>query len=155
MVFKGTPGFISKAIRFCISLLFLYVIYIIIMKMFESIQKKTYLEGFLTSGDYPVAVDQPLLYDSYNVMENPGASPLGAAQIYVDDYIFPAHSVKINNLRYWTLPTNGQCTAPDMCEGLYKPTQQKMFVPSVPPQWNNERRVNFQVASNAAEMINQ
>jgi len=155
MVFKGTPSFISKAIRFLISLLLIYVIYIIIMKIFQAIQQKKYLEGFLTSGDYPVAVDKPLLYDSYNVMERPGASPLGAAQIYLDDYIFPAHSVKSNNLRYWTLPTNGQCTAPDMCEGLYKPTQQQMFVSSAPPQWNNERRVNFQVASNAEERINQ
>ena len=152
MVFKGAPHFISKAIRFCISLILIYVIYIIIMNIFQKIQQKTYLEGFLNSGDYPVAVDKPLLYDTYNMVEHPGASPLGAAQIYVDDYIFPAHSVKSNNLRYWTLPTNGQCTAPDMCDGLYKPTQQKMFEPSVPPQWNNERRVNFQVATT---MVNQ
>jgi len=110
------------------------------------------MEGFLTSGEYPVADDKPLLYDSYNVMEHPGASPLGAAQIYVDNPIFPAHSVKINNLRYWTLPTNGMCTAPDMCNGLYKPTPQKMFIPSPAPKWNNERRVNYQVAKTDVEL---
>jgi hypothetical protein len=145
MVFKS--NLISKIIRFCISLLFIFVIYQIVMVLFQKIQQKTYMEGFLSSGDYPVAVDKPLLYSNYNVVDKPGASPLGAAQIYVDYPIFSASSTKINNLRYWDTPTDGMCTAPDMCNNLYKPTKQKMFVPSCPPAWNNERRVNYQVTN--------
>ena len=131
---------ISRIIRFSISLLLILVLYTILIRLFPM------KEGFLTSGEYPVAVDKPILYDSYNVKENPGADALGAAQIYVDYPIFPATSLEINNIRYWNIPTNGTCTAPDMCNGLYKSTAQKRFTPSKPPAWNNERRVNYQVA---------
>lgn len=143
----NTNNLISKTIRFSISILFFFVIYKIVMMTFNYIQTYKYKESFLTSGEYPVAVDKPLLYQNYNVVAHPGASPLGAAQIYVDYPIFPAHSVKINNLRYWNLPTNGECRAPDMCNNLYNPTPQKEFIPSLPPKWNNERRVNYQVAN--------
>jgi hypothetical protein len=131
-----------------IFLLLIFVIYKICMMFFQEV------EGFLPSGEYPVAVDKPILYDSYNISDHPGADALGAAQIYVDYPIFPAHSVKINNIRYWNIPTNGECQAPDMCNGLYKPTPQKEFVPSVSPQWNNERRVNYQVSKNDVDLIN-
>jgi hypothetical protein len=131
---------ISRIIRFSISLLLILVLYTILIRLFPM------KEGFLTSGEYPVAVDKPILYDSYNVKENPGADALGAAQIYVDYPIFPATSLENNNIRYWNIPTNGTCTAPDMCNGLYKSTAQKRFTPSKPPAWNNERRVNYQVA---------
>ena len=144
MVFKS--NLISKFIRFCISIVFVFIVYKIMMMFFDYMRVNK-SEGFLTSGIYPVAVDKPLLYENYNVVDNPGASPLGAAQIYVDYPIFPAHSVKINNLRYWNSPTNGECQAPDMCNNLYKPTPQKEFVPSISPSWNNERRVNYQVAT--------
>ena len=146
MVLKSN-NLTSKLVRYSIFLLLIFVIYKIYMHK--------QIEGFLTSGEYPVAVDKPLLYDSYNVMDHPGADALGAAQIYVDYPVFPAHSVKINNIRYWDLPTNGECQAPDMCNGLYKPTQQKEFIPSKPPQWNNDRRVNFQVANTDVDLINQ
>ena len=147
MVFKS--NIISKLIRFCISIVFIFIVYKIMMMFFDYMRLNTYkqTEGFLTSGDYPVALDKPLLYENYNMVDKPGASRLGAAQIYVDYPIFPAHSVKINNLRYWNLPTNGECRAPDMCNNLYKTTHQKEFVPSNPPAWNNERRVNFQVST--------
>lgn len=130
---------ISRVIRFSILLVFILVIYKILMRYFSM------KENFLTSGEYPIAVDKPILYDSYNVAEHPGADAQGAAQIYVDYPIFPATSLENNNIRYWNTPTNGTCTAPDMCNGLYKSTAQKRFKPSKPPAWN-ERRVNYQVA---------
>jgi len=123
------------------------------MKQQNSLQREGF--SFLTSGEYPVAVDKPLLYDSYNVKKNPGADALSGHNIYVDYPIFPAHSVKTNNIRYWNIPTNGECQAADMCNGLYESTQQKEFIPSVAPQWNNERRVNYQVANTDVNLINQ
>jgi hypothetical protein len=131
---------ISRIIRFSISLLLILVLYTILIRFFPM------KEGFLTSGEYPIAVDKPLLYDSYDVADHPGADALGAAQIYIDYPVFPATSLENNNIRYWNKPTNGRCTAPDMCNGLYKSTAQRKFIPSKPPTWNNERRVNYQIA---------
>ena len=81
---------ISRVIRFSILLVFILVIYKILMRYFSM------KENFLTSGEYPIAVDKPILYDSYNVAEHPGADAQGAAQIYVDYPIFPATSLENN-----------------------------------------------------------
>ena len=101
------------------------------------------VEGFLSSGKYPLSVDQPLLYNDYLVNKNPGASAISASQQYVDYPVFPASSCGTNNLRYWRRPTNGQCSRADMCGGLYMNTKQKIPPPPVAPKWGAGLRVNY------------
>ena len=101
------------------------------------------VEGFLSSGKYPLSVDQPLLYNDYLVNKNPGASKINSTQQYVDYPIFSASSCGTNNLKYWRRPTNGQCSRADMCGGLYMNTKQKIPAQPVFPKWGAGQRVNF------------
>jgi len=100
-------------------------------------------EGFLGSGDYPDAVDSPILECDYNVKPNPGISDLGAAQISQNYPVFPSDSCANNNIRYWNKPTNGRCTRPEMCGGLYEHTEQNIPSPPPTPIWGKGTRVNF------------
>ena len=85
-------------------------------------------ESFLSPGEFPVSVTQPLLYENYLVKKNPGASALSHSEQYVNYPIFPATSCGTNNLRYWRLPTDGQCSRADMCGGLYKKTEPNITI---------------------------
>lgn len=109
------------------------------------------MEGFRARqgnipGEYPKSVVKPLLTDSYDLMEKPGISNDSASDIYINYPVFPAGHCGTNNIRYWKRPTNGQCTPPEMCMGLYKPTQQKMDKYSKIPNWD-DYRVNFYSAT--------
>ena len=133
---------LSKIIRIFVAIIFFYVIYVIIGQFMKLIRNK---EGFLNYGEYPLAVDKPILFDSYKVEDHPGVTRLSASDIYVDYPIFPSNSTKINNIRYWDLPTNGECRPPEMCGGLYKKTPQNIPPPPKAPKWDNQRRINFYV----------
>lgn len=111
-----------------------------------SIPKRVFYENF-SPGYYPKSVEKPLLSDSYNLMDKPGISKLGASDIYVNYPVFPAGHCGTNNIRYWNRPTNGQCTPPEMCMGLYEATKQKMDTFSKVPSWE-DYRVNFYSVNN-------
>jgi hypothetical protein len=98
-------------------------------------------ENFLSPGDYPISLDKPLLYENYNVKKNSKLEK-STQDIYKNYPIFPSDSLKNNNIRYWDLPTNGQCTPPDFCMSMYNKTPQ-----NIPPEPKNtgfeKKRVNF------------
>jgi hypothetical protein len=97
----------------------------------------------LEPGTYPVSVDEPILYGDYPVKENPGVTNLGSEQLYKDYPIFPAKSDKINNIRYWDTPNNGQCSPGCMCGGLYDKKTIDIPAPPPVPQWGKGTRVNY------------
>jgi hypothetical protein len=106
-------------------------------------------EGFLSFtdknlsyGEFPLAVDKPILYGDYNVLAKPHLSALNASDIYKEYPIFPAHSLDINRIRYWTKPENGTCSRAEMCGYLYDEyTPQDIPPPPSVPGWN--KRVNY------------
>lgn len=133
-------------IRIFVGIIFLYVIFVIaqqLLKLFSININLTSKEPFLNYGEYPLAVDKPILFDVYKVEEHPGVTSLSASDIYTDYPIFPSRSMKSNNIRYWNLPDDGECRPPEMCGGLYKSTPQVIPPPPSPPKWDNKRRINF------------
>jgi hypothetical protein len=109
--------------------------------------KNVLSEAFVVPGEYPKSVEKPLLTDSYKLSKTPGISNLGASEIYVNYPVFPSGHCGTNNIRYWKRPTNGQCTPPDMCMGLYDATEQKMDTFTKIPSWE-DYRVNFFAVNN-------
>jgi hypothetical protein len=101
-------------------------------------------EGFtskLSSGEYPCSVNNPLLQDSYTLLDLPGISTFNSRNSHETYPVFPASSPQINNIRYWSHPDNGKCSPLDVCKGIYKDTVQKIKPQLVVPGWNS--RVNF------------
>lgn len=125
-------------------LLVFYGLYILALSFFN----KKY-EGFLnfsknnlSPGDFPLTVDKPLLADDYILKKTPQLSTLNASDIYTDYPIFPSHSTKLNNIRYWSKPENGTCSRAELCGDLYEDyTDQHIPPPLTNPGWN--KRVNF------------
>jgi hypothetical protein len=107
-------------------------------------------EGFsqyndhLSSGEYPLAADKPILYGDYNVKTPPSLSAFNASDIYKDYPVFPAHSLENNRIRYWSKPENGTCSRAELCGYFYDEyTPQNIPGPPPVPGWN--KRVNFYV----------
>lgn len=101
------------------------------------------LESFQNLGEYPVSVEKPILYDTYNIQKKPGLSNNGAINIYKNYPVFPATSTNNNNIRYWRRPTNGKCTAADFCGGVYDYTSHPIPEKAPAPKWDNGIRVNY------------
>jgi len=100
-----------------------------------------------SAGEYPCAVSQLPLADSYKTVADPGYTKNSVQDIFQNYPLFDAKHCGTNNIRYWRRPTNGLCTPPGMCGGLYETTE-----PVIPPQpsaptWSQEPRVNFYVAA--------
>jgi hypothetical protein len=98
----------------------------------------------MQAGSYPMAVDTPLLHGWYKTNPDPRVDSFGAEQIHVNYPVFSARHCGTNNIRYWRRPTNGQCTPPGLCMGLYEATEQE--IPGAPeaPSWDNPAiRVNY------------
>ena len=123
--------------------LILLIVVIVVVYFGMIINDSKIKESFLSPGKFPVSVTQPLLYKNYVVKKNPGASALSHSQQYVNYPIFPATSCGTNNLRYWRLPTDGQCSRADMCGGLYKKTEPRIPSPPPAPKWGEGLRVNY------------
>jgi hypothetical protein len=103
-------------------------------------------EGYsnLNPGDYPIAIDNPILYNVYTVNPHKQVSALNASDIYKDYPIYSATSTKNNNVRYWGSPDNGTCSRAELCESIYeKSPNTKENIPNPPkePGWN--KRVNY------------
>jgi hypothetical protein len=111
-------------------------------------QAKDTKEGFrplLSPGYYPLSDDKPLLYDVYKVKANPGITKDGIEDIYKDYPIQPANSLDVTFSQYWPLPTDGTCSPPEICNGLYEPLPPPPPAkPVQAPSWcDNRLRVNF------------
>jgi hypothetical protein len=121
--------------------------YLAVMIYFNGNSKN--LEGFLSftdsnlsSGEYPLAVDKPILYGDYNVLEKPHLSAFNASDIYKDYPVFPSNSLENNRIRYWTKPENGTCSRAELCGYIYDEyTPQDIPAPPPIPGWN--KRVNY------------
>lgn len=101
----------------------------------------------MTGGAYPQAVDNPILADAYRVKKDPGYDwASSASTIYVNYPTFPADHCGTNNIRYWRRPTNGQCTPPGMCMGIYEATEQKIPPPPIGPAFGQTTRVNYYIS---------
>jgi hypothetical protein len=121
-----------------------YVLYILAVFLFNKKQEGflNFPTNYLTPGDFPLTVDKPLLNGDYNLKTPPYLSALNASEIYKEYPIFPAHSTKLNNIRYWTKPENGTCSRAEVCGYLYEDyTDQHIPPPLTNPGWN--KRVNF------------
>ena len=140
---------ITYYIKFILTLTFVLILLLLIINFVEHPLKqqwrnrKNTREGFtskLSSGEYPCSVNNPLLQDSYTLLDLPGISTFNSRNSYETYPVFPASSPEINNIRYWNNPDNGKCSPLDMCKGIYKDTVQKKTQLAV-PGWNS--RVNF------------
>ena len=100
-------------------------------------------ESFTDAGEYPKSVEKPLLECSYNVEASPCVSCLGVEDIYTNYPTFPINSCANNNVRYWRKPTNGLCSPPELCGGLYTETEPVIPPAATPPKWDSGMRVNF------------
>lgn len=124
-----------------VSLIMIFVILGVILPLM------TNKEG-MSAGIYPNAVENPLLSDSYKVNKSPGYDwTSSASNIYVDYPSFSANHCGSNNIRYWRRPTNGQCSPPGMCQGLYDLTEQKIPPPPIGPSFSQTPRVNYFVSN--------
>ena len=129
-----------------VGIVFGLLLLIIIGLILATVQNKYMIEGFEQPGDYPISVTKPLLYDSYNISNNPGLSNNGAQENYINKPVFPARSLKNNNIRYWNNPTNGQCSPSDFCGNLYIDTHINLPYKVTSPTWDDKTRVNFYVS---------
>ena len=120
--------------------LFLLAAFIFIVVLVMRVSRK---EGF-SPGIYPLSMDTALLADWYKQNPNPRVDGYGAEEIFVNYPVFPAKHCGTNNLRYWRRPTNGKCTPPGMCMGLYEVTPQDIPGQPQAPSWSDPAiRVNY------------
>jgi len=100
-----------------------------------------------SAGEYPCAVSQLPLADSYKTIAQPGYTKNSVQDIYQNNPHFEAKHCGTNNIRYWRRPTNGLCSPPGMCGGLYETTEPVIPPQPTPPTWTEDPRVNFYVAT--------
>ena len=100
-------------------------------------------ETFISRGDYPKSVDDPMLVDSY-----PFKSPGGLSNWnYSSQWkLYPTLAVgsydqKTNNIKNWDQPCNGTAAPADICGGLYKSVKSERRC--TPPPNRNCCRVNY------------
>jgi hypothetical protein len=142
--------YIDKSVRLLICLIAIYIVYYFIsVKVFKGYVNES--EGFLSftdhnlaSGEFPLAVDKPILYGDYNVKTPPYLSAFNASDIYKEYPIFPAHSTEINNIRYWTKPENGKCSRAELC-GWFYDAYTEQHIPPPPPTPGWDKRINYYV----------
>ena len=140
---------ITYYIKFIIALTFSLILLLLIINFLEHPLKQQWRnrnkrEGFtskLSSGEYPCSVNNPLLQDSYTLLDLPGISTFNSRNSHETYPVFSASSPQINNIRDWSNPDNGKCSPLDVCKGIYKDTVQKIKPQLAVPGWNS--RVNF------------
>ena len=136
-------------IKFIVALTFFLILLLLLINLVKHPLKQRWInknmaqkEGFsISPGKYPCSVDNPLLQDSYKLLDLPGISTFNSRNSYETYPVFSASSPQINNIRKWTNPDNGKCSPLDICKGIYKDTVQKIKTQLNVPGWNN--RVNY------------
>lgn len=135
---------LNKPIGFYVALLLFLII--VLYK-----PKKT--EHFLSPGEYPRDMMNPLLYEDYPLKKKHYKQV--SANNYSTNYplypTFSADSVENNNIRYWKTPDNGLCSTAEFCDVLYdnRPLpDSKLYTPQ--PEWG-QQRVNYYVSEEREE----
>ena len=121
---------------------FYIVLFLLVAVIFYKPKKN---EGFLTWGDYSKSIDYPLLYEDYPLKKKhyKRVSANNSSDNYQYYPVYSSDSLKINNVRYWTTPDNGQCSRAEFCDVLYDKkelSEQHIYPPQ--PEWGPER-VNY------------
>ena len=83
---------------------------------------KEYLETFinrLQPAQYPLSVDKGILEQYYQTKLDPQLSKLNYRTMSKNYPIYPSNSLRNNNLKYWSLPDNGTCFFPELCNNMY------------------------------------
>ena len=129
--------------KILISVIFLICV-LMALNYLNMINNTNTNEGFNNQnpGVYPRAVTMPLLEQP--LLADPGVSALGSSELWKYYPVYPADSIKNNNIRYWKTPNNGKCSRGEMCGGLYS-SDYKLTEPPPPKPlaFSSERRVNF------------
>ena len=119
--------------------------YPFVMSLFKINEGYSNLSIKLEKGEYPIAVDNPILQCDYPVKENPQLSNLSSENIWKDYPVFSVGSYeqKTNNVRYWKNPNNGKCSPATFCNSIYNDKKIEIPPPPKAPEWDNGIRVNF------------
>ena len=115
-------------------------------------------EGFLSGGAFPVSLDGGLLAPpngKYNMQAKGRCSPGLSKETYKTEWkLYPytplsSYAQVTNNKRYWSIPTNGTSTPPEISGGLYRKKRIKRLSPLKPPQssYIQDVRVNYYMAT--------
>ena len=107
-------------------------------------------EGFtgFSSAPFQSSMNTGLLYPEYDIHNKPSLSEYGMEKAYklYPTYAVGTYAQETNNKRYWDSPCNGWTTPPEMCGGLYKPSEisqkEKCSVKAPKNEWTCNR-VNF------------
>ena len=126
----------------------LMIIIIIILASYSLIILSLYFlrnipENFESAGDYPMSVDNPLLYGHYNVKKHIELSHDNSSDIYENYPIFSSNSKYNNNVRDWRRPTNGTCSRAELCDFVYDNTEQQLASEPELLRWDMLPRVNY------------
>ncbi len=130
------------------NIIFVLVIFIaIILASQFNIFGTNKLENFsniaLDPGTYPVSVTNPLL-SVYKERNPPRLSNLTLQELSKMRPIYPANSLKSNNIRYWSSPDNGTCTPADFCDAIYEPNPDMVNMMDI-SIWNANNSCSRQV----------
>lgn len=102
------------------------------------------LREAFTTRDASEVPSKMLLEDWYPEFKPyPTYSNMEFSNQWVNYPIFPAHSTKINNLRQWRKPNNGQCIEPEMCGNVYEDREVELPQQPKVPGFDNGTRVNY------------
>ena len=94
--------------------------------------------------NYPLSVEQPILYGDYPVKTPPKLSNLTYDTQWVEYPTFLSDSCIGNNIRYWPQPDEGTCIPAEFCNSMYNKKKLNIPPPPIPPQWGTgDIRVNF------------
>ncbi len=117
-----------------VALMFVAVMLIVIYSAY------TRVEGFGPlgdiEGDYPEALDNVLVQDSYPITGKNGVSTETSNTMWYHYPIFEVGSYKqiTNNLKYPNNPDTGRCMPADVCGALYKEFQtESNYIKPLPP----------------------
>ena len=135
-------AYLIKHSRVIITTFVVCIVFYLAVMIYFNGKKEGFQSLSLTPGEFPLTVDNLLLYGDYNVKTPPSLSAFNASDIYKEYPIFPAHSLENNRIRYWTKPENGTCSRAEMCGYFYDDyTKQDIPEPPPVPGWN--KRVNY------------
>lgn len=125
----------------------------LILLLITILYKPKKMDGFLSPGEYPRDMLNPLLYEDYPLKKKHYKQV--SANNYSTNYplypTFSSDSIENNNIRYWKTPDNGLCSTAEFCDVLYDNKilpDLKLYTPQ--PEWG-QQRVNYYVSEEMEE----
>ena len=133
----------------------LCIILVILVLGFISVIQKYNRETFvpnnhhLEPAEFPVSVNEPILYNDYNVKSNTNLTKNNNSHILKEYQVYPSsYEQKTNNKYYWKTPDNGMFSSSEFYGTLYENTEQKEeIVSKAIPLDSSVTRVNWWAAN--------